>query len=62
MDCAFCGEEFTGNPVRQDGQIFCSVECAEMAAEVGIDDEDFELGDDGEDDVDMDFEEESEEY
>ena len=41
MVCEFCGEEFEGKPVRQAGQVFCSIECADMAAEVGTDDEDY---------------------
>ena len=41
MVCEFCGEEFEGKPVRQAGQIFCSIECADMAAEVGTDDDDY---------------------
>ena len=39
MICEFCGEEFAGRPVRQGGQIFCSIGCADAAAEVGIDDD-----------------------
>ncbi len=40
MVCEFCGEEFEGKPVSQGGQIFCSIECADMAADVGTDDDD----------------------
>lgn len=48
MRCAFCGEEFDGRPVRQDGNLFCSTSCADMAAEVGFDDEEDEAGYDDE--------------
>ncbi|MEW5924732.1 MAG: hypothetical protein AB1746_12165 [Candidatus Zixiibacteriota bacterium] len=46
MVCEFCGEEFDGKPVRQAGQVFCSIECADMAAEVGTDDEEYYEEDD----------------
>jgi hypothetical protein len=39
MNCAFCGEEFSGRPIRQGDQVFCSIECADMAAEIGVDDD-----------------------
>jgi hypothetical protein len=41
MICAFCGEKFTGKPIKQGGQIFCSIECADMAAEVVTEDEEY---------------------
>ncbi|MCX6829794.1 MAG: hypothetical protein NT002_11020 [candidate division Zixibacteria bacterium] len=42
MICAFCGEKFMGKPVKQGGQFYCSIECADMAAEVVSEDEDYE--------------------
>ena len=39
MNCAFCGEGFIGRPIRQGEQIYCSIECADMAADVGVDEE-----------------------
>lgn len=62
MDCIFCGEEFEGRPVRQDGQIYCSIECAETAREIGTDYDDFELDDFQDDSLDMDYYEEVDEY
>ncbi len=40
MQCAQCGDEINGKPVRQDGDIFCSLECAYIAA--GLDPEEEE--------------------
>jgi hypothetical protein len=40
MVCKFCGEEFPGKPIRQGGFIFCSIECANMAADIGTDEDD----------------------
>ncbi len=59
MECAFCGEEISTKPFRRDGEIFCSKECSEAAAE-----EQYGLNETGyEDEVDDDFEElEEEEY
>ena len=37
LHCANCSEKILGKPVRQGGDIFCSLECANMAA--GIDPE-----------------------
>lgn len=34
MRCAFCGVTFTGNPINQGGEVYCSIECADMAAEL----------------------------
>jgi hypothetical protein len=31
-----------GKPVKQGGQFYCSIECADMAAEVVSEDEDYE--------------------
>ena len=56
MLCSFCGEEIVGKPVKQGGEIYCSLECANQAS--GIDEEDegyFE-----EDPVDDFYEEEDE--
>nr|MBN2277812.1 hypothetical protein [candidate division Zixibacteria bacterium] len=52
MICDFCGEKFSGRAVKQAGQTFCSIECADMAAEVEIDDLDEE--DDNNDDAGLD--------
>ena len=40
MICAFCGEDFHGRPVKQAGQLFCSIECADRAADLAVEDED----------------------
>ncbi len=40
MLCAQCGEEIKGKPVKQDGEIYCSLECAYIAA--GLDPEEDE--------------------
>ena len=31
MRCVYCGEEFTGKAIRQDGEIYCSRSCADQA-------------------------------
>lgn len=39
MRCAYCGDEFTGKAIRQDGEIYCSRSCADQAiAEEEFDD------------------------
>ncbi len=57
MRCEFCGEHINGNPIKQDGEFFCSVECANMASEIGDDDDtyldDAEDGDYDQDDLDL---------
>jgi len=58
MVCEFCGEEFKGKPVKQGGQVFCSIECANMAAEVGSDDDEYY----DEDDLELDPTDEEETY
>jgi len=60
MRCAFCGEEFDGRPVRQDGNLYCSTSCADMASEVGLGEEELDFSEDSE----MDYldEVEEEEY
>lgn len=40
MLCAFCGEEIISKPVKQGGEIFCSLECANRAS--GIEEEEDE--------------------
>jgi hypothetical protein len=40
MRCAECGYKITDKPIKRDGKVFCSVECAEAAADVI--DEDFD--------------------
>jgi len=32
MHCAFCSEEIVSMPVKQEGEMFCSLECANMAS------------------------------
>jgi predicted RNA-binding protein with EMAP domain len=49
MICAFCGERFSGKPIKQDRLVYCSIECADMAAEVVSEDEEYYE----EDDLDM---------
>jgi hypothetical protein len=58
MICAFCGEKFTGKPIKQGGQVYCSIECADMAAEVVSEDEDYYE----EDNLDIDNLDEDDEY
>jgi len=31
MRCAYCGDEFTGKAIRQDGEAYCSMSCADQA-------------------------------
>jgi len=57
MICAFCGEKFSGRPIKQSGQAYCSIECANMAAEVVSEDEDYYE----EDDLDMEHYEDEDE-
>jgi hypothetical protein len=40
MICFYCGEEFTGRAVKEGGQIFCSIACADAAADAGGEEED----------------------
>ena len=40
MRCAQCGEEFHGKAVKQDGEIYCSLECAYIAAGLDPEEED----------------------
>jgi hypothetical protein len=32
MYCAFCSEKIIGMPVKQEGDMFCSLECANSAS------------------------------
>lgn len=32
MLCAYCNEDFSGKPVTQGGEYFCSLECANLAS------------------------------
>ena len=60
MICEFCNEEFTGRPVKQGGQVYCSIACADAAADIGKDYED-----DGyyeEDDLELDSYRDDEDY
>jgi len=57
MRCAYCGDDITGKPIRQDGEVYCSRGCADQAlAEEEFDELD-EYGDDNEDYRDVVFEE-----
>jgi hypothetical protein len=58
MICAFCGEKFSGKPIKQGGQVYCSIECADMAAEVVSEDEEYYE----EDDLDLDNYDSDEDY
>ncbi len=41
MRCAFCGVTFTGTPINQGGDVYCSIECADMAAELSGEESDY---------------------
>lgn len=41
MVCEFCGGDFEGRPIRQGDQVFCSIECANMAAQIGAEEDDY---------------------
>jgi len=62
MDCVFCGNEITGRPIRQDGQVYCSIDCADTAAEVGADIDEYGMEEVRDDNLDIDFYEEIDEY
>ena len=32
MNCSQCGDEITGRPVKQGGEFYCSLECANQAS------------------------------
>lgn len=38
MYCANCSEKITGEPLKQAGEFFCSVECANVAQGIDPDD------------------------
>ncbi len=42
MYCAQCGEKITGKPIKQGGEFYCSLECANLAA--GIEPEELDEG------------------
>ncbi len=62
MDCVFCGNEIAGRPIRQDGHVYCSIDCADTASEVGIDEDEYGMEEYQDDNLDMDFYEEAIEY
>jgi hypothetical protein len=62
MNCVFCGEEIIGRPIRQDGQVYCSIDCLDTATEVGIDQDDYEMEEVPDDGLDLDYFEEADEY
>ncbi len=39
MRCAECGEKLTGKPIRKGTRVFCSIDCAESAAEDRFDED-----------------------
>lgn len=42
MKCNHCGDQLASDPVRQESEYFCSLECANLAS--GIDPKDEENG------------------
>jgi hypothetical protein len=40
MRCAFCEDKIHGKPIRQAGQNYCSLECANLASGAHLDDDD----------------------
>ncbi len=38
MICAFCQAEISGKPIRQGGEYYCSLECANAASGIEADD------------------------
>ena len=62
MDCVFCGEEISGRPIRQGGQIYCSMECLDTAVEVESNEDDYELEEVIDDGLDMDYFDEADEF
>jgi hypothetical protein len=58
MYCAHCGEKINGKPIKQGGEFYCSLECANLAS--GIEpEEDEEYYE--EDEIQSFYEEEGEE-
>ena len=39
MRCAYCSDEFAGRPVKQGEEIYCSIECANLAAGINEDED-----------------------
>ncbi|HUV29560.1 MAG TPA: hypothetical protein VMY05_00525 [Acidobacteriota bacterium] len=39
MFCAQCLERITGKPIRQGGEYFCSLECANLASGIDVEEE-----------------------
>ena len=39
MRCAECGDKITGKPIRKGTRVFCSIDCAESAAEDRFDED-----------------------
>ncbi len=62
MNCVFCGEEISGRPIRQGGQIYCSMECLDTAVEVGSNEDDYEDDDVQDDGLDLDYFDEADEF
>jgi len=54
--CRFCGIEFEDRPVKQNGQIYCSIGCADLASEMAIDSDNYYDDNDLEYNPDAEFE------
>ena len=52
MRCAECGYKISDRPVKRHGNVYCSIECAESAAEVDYEDADLALNKNQDDDDD----------
>jgi len=39
MFCALCSEKILGDPIKNNGDFFCSIECAKNAAGLDLDEE-----------------------
>lgn len=42
MECASCGEIIEGDPIWEDGQAYCSEECAEAGPMLNDSDDDYD--------------------
>ena len=58
MNCVFCEDEIIGRPIHREGQVYCSIDCLDTAAEVDIEEDEYEMEDLQDDSLDMDFYEE----
>lgn len=62
MNCVFCGDEIEGRPIRQEGQVYCTTDCVDTSAEVGIDDDQYRMEEVLDDNSDLDFYEEGDDF